>query len=351
MTEPVSAPPAHRTRWGLLATVGVLAIGAVAAYVAQVNGAFRTHEKVAILTWNQDAFWDFTQQGAADAAKELGVELTFVKSEPTLDAQNGHFKKLLDAGNAALAISPNDPKQQESLINDAAAKAVVLTFDSDAPNTKRRGFVGTDDYLAGQIAAEEIRAAVPDGGQVIISVGSLEMSNGRLRRQGVIDDLLDRPLRRDAANDPADAKLDGKTYQVVATVLDNGDPAKAVSGIADALKANPDAKAVVGLFSYSGAAAVKAVEAAGAKDKVKVVAFDETPEVQQGVQGGAIYSSIVQNQYRCGYETVRSMADLLRGTAQGAPEAPRVTALSVAVMKSDNIDDLRRTRVVHTPAK
>ena len=351
MTEPVSVPPAHRTRWGLLATVGVLAIGAVAAYIAQLNGAFRPHEKVAILTWNQDAFWDFTQVGAADAARDLGVDLTFVKSEPDLAAQNGHFKQLLDAGNAAVAISPNDPKQQESLINDGAAKAVVLTFDSDAPNTKRRGFVGTDDYLAGQIAAEEIRAAVPDGGKVIVSVGSTQMSNGRLRRQGVIDDLLDRPLRRDAMNDAVDAKLDGKTYQIVATILDNGDPAKAATGIADTLKANPDAKAIVALFSYSGGAAVKAVDAAGAKDKVKIIAFDETPEVQQAVQGGAIYSSVVQNQYRCGYETVRSMADLLRGTAQGAPDSPRVTALSVAVMKADNIEDLRRTRVVHTPGK
>ena len=67
---------------------------------------------------------------------------------------------------------------------------------------KMRGFVGTNDYAAGQVAAEEVRSAIPDGGKVIISVGSVDMLNGRDRRQGLIDDLLDRPLRHDHQFDP-----------------------------------------------------------------------------------------------------------------------------------------------------
>ena len=45
-----------------------------------------------------------------------------------------------------IAISPKNPSGQTALLDEAAAKTVLITFDSDAPKSKRRGFVGTDDY-------------------------------------------------------------------------------------------------------------------------------------------------------------------------------------------------------------
>src|SRR6185436_3892320 len=96
-----------------------------------------------------------------------------------------------------IAISPNNPQAQAALLNEAADKTVLITFDSDAPDSKRKLFVGTDDYAAGGWAAQEVQDVLPDGGAVIISVGSLETVNGRARRQGLIDTLLGRPFNRD----------------------------------------------------------------------------------------------------------------------------------------------------------
>jgi ribose transport system substrate-binding protein len=141
-----AAPKQHI---GTIVVVGLIALALAVAYTAWLKGAFKKHEKIAILTWNEDTFWDPTALGAADAARELGVDLTFIKSKPDEAAQTQHIHELLEGGIQGLALSPNNPKTQEAVINEAAAKAVVITFDSDAPNTHRREFVGTDDYAAG----------------------------------------------------------------------------------------------------------------------------------------------------------------------------------------------------------
>jgi ribose transport system substrate-binding protein len=336
---------------GLILGVGALALIVAAAYVAWGNGIFHRREKIAILTWNQDPFWDPVQVGANDAARDFKVDLTFVESQPDVQSQNQKIQDLLNSGVQGLAISPNDPKAQESIINDAARKAVVITFDSDAPNTNRRGFVGTDNYAAGQIAAEQVRSAIPDGGKVLISVGSVAMINGRDRRQGLIDDLLDRPFKIEHTYDPADAtNLKGGKYEIAATVIDGGNAANATQMIEDALKANPDIRCIVGLFSYSGPAIAKAVQEAGKKDQIKIIGFDELPEEQADVVSQVIYSSVLQDQYRCGYEAVRVLADLLRGGEQNAPLGARLTELPVLVLKPNNVDAMRKTRIVRSPS-
>lgn len=343
---------AKRTHWGLrfglIAALVILIVGGSILYIQWQKGAFRKRVKVAIVTWTEDSFWDPTERGADDAARELDVDLTFVKSKPDEASQTQHIRDVLATGVDGLAISPNNPQSQQAILNEAASKTVVVTFDSDAPNTNRRGYVGTDDYAAGQIAADEVRSAIPDGGKVIICVGSVDMSNGRDRRQGIIDNLLDRPFKHGNRADPLVGELKGKNYEVVATVIDHHDIGNVAKLVTAAIAANPDVKCIVGLFSYDGPEIVKGIEAAGKKGQIKVIGFDESAEEQADVQSGAIYSSILQNQYRCGYETVRALADNARGVAQNGPSGPWLVALPVLVMRQDNLQSLRDSHMVRT---
>ena len=329
-----------------LIVIALVAVGGIGVYVAWANGAFQGREKIAILTWNQDPFWDPLRAGAQDAARDCNVDLTLIESEPTVEAQMRHLKDLVNGGAQAIAISPHNPREEEAAINEAADKVMIVTFDSDAPHLKRKGFIGTNDYAAGQVAGEQVREAIPDGGNVIISVGSIEMTNGRDRRQGVIDDLLDRPTKSERAFDLVDADLKGNRYSVVATVVDGGDPTIAIKQLADAIQAHPNVKCIVGLFSYSGPAILKAIDQAGKKGKIKIVGFDESAEEQAAVRSGEIYSSVLQDQYRCGYATVRTISDLLKGNEQNGPIRPSLTELPVLVMRPDNIDALRKDRII-----
>jgi ribose transport system substrate-binding protein len=343
----------YRAHVVLLIVVGVIAIAGAAAWAGWITGTFHKlpdHPRMAIVAWNQDTYWDPVEAGAADAAKSVGADLTFIRSEPTVDAESKHIRDLIDSGVQAVAIAPNNPSAEQQVIDEAADKAVVVTFDSDAPSTKRKGYVGTDDYAAGETAGDEVRAAVPEGGQVIISVGSVEMSNGRDRRQGLIDNLLDHPARGFHRLDAPDQEAKGKQYEVVATVTDGGDHQAAVRNVADAIRAHPDVKCIVGLFGYSGPAIVQAIQQAKPKNNVKVIGFDESAEEQALVQSGAIYSSILQAQYRCGHSLVQVMSDLLRGEEANGPAGPRLVELPVLVMRPDNLEQLREARVIRKVA-
>lgn len=296
---------------------------------------------LALVTWNNDPFWDIVIRGAEDAAQEWKVSLTTIRSTPEVETQSKHVRDLLAKKIDGIAISPNNPQAQAALLDEAADKTVLITFDSDAPSSKRRLFVGTDDYAAGGWAAEEVREVLPDGGAVIISVGSLDTTNGRDRRQGLIDALLDRPFNRQRMPDAVDAQLKGAKYSIAATVLDGADVAKGKTLIASALGAHPQAKCIVGLWSYSAEVALGGIEQSGKTGQIKVIAFDESPQTQAGIEAGTVQASILQDQYRIGYEAIRILASTVRGLEQGGPVGPRLVHTPVQVLRQDNIENLR----------
>jgi ribose transport system substrate-binding protein len=324
-----------------VATVGLVLIAALSVYLWGRGTAPRS-VKLALVTWNNDPFWDPVIRGAEDSSHEWNFQLTTVRSTPEVETQSKHVRDLLAQGIDGIAISPNNPTAQAALLNEAADKVVLVTFDSDAPNSKRRLFVGTDDYAAGGWAAEEVKDALPDGGSIIISVGSLETVNGRDRRQGLIDTLLGRSFDRTRAPDPVDAPLKGAKYTIAATILDGADIARGKTLIADALKAHADARCIVGLWSYSAGVALGGIEQSGRKPgEVKVIAFDESPETQAGIEAGSVQASIVQDQYRIGYEAVRLLASSVRGLEQGGPAGPRMIYMPVHVLRQDNLESFR----------
>ena len=106
----------------------------------------------------------------------------------------------------------------------------------------------------------------PDVLNAVISEQALEVvlhqriENAQHRRQGVIDELLDRPFEPEHAIDPSDAPLKGAQYSVVATLIDNADPQAATDLAAKAIKDHPNIKCFVGLNAYSTPALLKALE-------------------------------------------------------------------------------------------
>ena len=351
--DPTASGPAHvkrPSRLPFILTIIICCMAATSVYLwGRGSNAADRPVKVAVVTWNNDAFWDPVIRGAEDAAQEWNVGLTTVRSTPEMETQSKHVRDLLGKGVDGIAISPNNPAAQASLLNEAADKAVLVTFDSDAPESRRRVFIGTDDYSAGGWAADEVRDVLPDGGAVIISVGSLETANGRARRQGLIDTLLDRPFDRARPADSVDAQLKGGKYSIAATVLDGADVAKGKTLISDAIKAHPETKCIVALWSYSAGVALGGIEQAGKSGQIKVIAFDESPETQAGIEAGTVQASILQDQYRIGYESVRVLAATVRGLEQRGPTGPRLIYMPVNILRQDNIQDLRAQNRIRVP--
>ncbi len=270
--------------------------------------------KVAFVTNCVAEFWTVATFGVEAAKQEFDVDaLVRMPANGTAEEQKRILEDLLAKGVQGIALSPKDPDNMTQLLDKVAVRTVLITQDSDAPHSKRLCYVGMDNYDAGRLCGQLVKEALPNGGPVVVLVGNLDQDNAKRRRQGVIDELLDRerdPKRFDAQ----DAVLRGEKYEIRATFTDQFDRQKGKAAAQDALARWNDLGCMVGLYEYEPPLLLEAVKSAGRLGKIAIVAFDENEATLQGVLDGAIHGTVVQNPYEYGRRSLELLAKLIRET-------------------------------------
>lgn len=128
---------------------------------------------VAFITNSTSDFWKVARKGCEKADAELADINVAFKTTNTgaIDEQNGLIRQALDRDEAdAIAVSPVDPTGQKKIINDAAKRALVMTQDSDAPDTDRVVYLGADNRAAGRQAGALVKQALPQGGKIMTGI-------------------------------------------------------------------------------------------------------------------------------------------------------------------------------------
>ena len=285
------------------------------------NGANRTGgpHKLAFVPNNTSDFWLIARKGTEKAEKEIpGISVEFrAPADGTAAEQQRIIDDLLAKGIHGIAISPVDPANQTAMLDRAAATAVVVTQDSDAPTSKRECYIGTDNVAAGRQAGELLKEALPQGGKVMVFVGTLDAANAQQRFQGLKEAVA------------------GSNIQILGVRTDNTERVRAKANAADTLVNNPDLVGMVGLWSYNGPAILNAVKEANKTDKVKIIAFDEEDETLGGIKDGAIYATVVQQPFEFGYQSMKLMASILNGDKSGIPAGKQIFVPTIAVKKTD----------------
>jgi ribose transport system substrate-binding protein len=146
---------------------------------------------VAFVTNGVASFWDVAKKGALAAGIDFDVNVEIRMPPSGVDDQNRMVQTLLANKIDGIAISPIDPDNQAEILEEASKRTILITHDSDAPNSDRVCYIGMDNYSAGRLCGQLIKEALPDGGSIMLFVGRLGQANARLRRQGIIDELMD----------------------------------------------------------------------------------------------------------------------------------------------------------------
>jgi ribose transport system substrate-binding protein len=275
--------------------------------------------KVAFVTNGVDPFWDVAKAGAMAAAKEFDVELTVeMPHDGTPAVQKQIVEALLAKGVDGMSITPINPDNQAGLLDEIAKRSILITHDSDAPKSKRKYYVGVENYTAGRMCGKLVKQAIPDGGKVAIFVGRLEQLNAAQRRQGLIDELLDRSV--DMERRDKNELIKNDKFTILPTNTDQFDKGKAKQQAQDTLATHDDIKCMVGLFAYNPPQIHAVLKEADRLGKVKIVGFDEDFATLEAIQKGEIVGTIVQNPYMYGYDSVRLLAHMIRGEKDKLPK-------------------------------
>ena len=299
--------------------------GGPAANTQPGAGAGGKQYKMAFVTNNASDFWTIARKGVEAADSELAnVTVEFkIPAEGTAADQKRVVDDLLAKGVDGMAISPVDPDNQTQLINDASKQTLVVTQDSDAPQSDRACYIGTDNVAAGRQAGELIKEALPQGGKIMVFVGKSDARNAAERFQGIKE------------------ALQGSNIQIIDLRTDDTDRVRAKSNASDTLVKYPDVAALVGLWSYNGPAIVNAVKDAGKTGQVKIIAFDEEDETLAGVKDGSIYATVVQQPYEFGYQAIKIMAASLAGDRSEIP-ANRQKFVPTQIVKRDAVEEFTK---------
>src|SRR5262247_2940649 len=286
----------------------------------RTSGAKKT--RLAFVTNNASDFWTIARKGTEKAQAELpNVEIEFrINADRTAAGQQRIVDDLLAKGVDGIAISPVDPKNQTQLINRAASQALVFTQDSDAPSSNRSCYIGTDNEAAGRQAGQLVKEALPEGGRIMVFVGTMDAQNAQDRYRGLKQ------------------ALEGTKVEIIDVRTDGGESVNAKRNAADTLVKYPDIAGMVGLWAYNGPAILGAVKEAGKVGKVKIVTFDEEDATLTGIKEGAIYGTVVQQPFEFGYQSMIKIAKAIGRDRSGIP-ASRLDIVQTLAIKKDGVDD------------
>lgn len=251
--------------------------------------------RIVLITNGNSPFWDPMEVGMRRAANDLGCEA--VSRRPTTDSP-ALQRQIIEEYQAqkvdGIGISVIESDTIGPIIDDLMNSGIkVTTFDSDAANSKRIAYIGTNNFEAGKAAGEAAKKLLPEGGKVFGFVGNQNAPNARERIAGFKE------------------AIKGTNIVLVDVFDDNKDPAKARANVENVLQAHKDVKMLLGLFSYDGPQIAAAVKEAGMLGKVKILCFDAEPETINHLKRGEIDATVVQKPYEFGYRSVQLLYKII----------------------------------------
>ena len=278
-------------------------------------------------------YWQEAKAGFMDAARGIGVKAEFTgpdtySPQEELEA----FQKAVDQHPSGIAISPARPE----IFNDAISNAVksgipVICVDSDAPESHRILFIGTDNYQAGLISGKRIGELMHGKGQLVVITipGQLNVDE---RVRGLTEALKRYP-----------------EIKILRTLDDKGDARSANDQISALLEAKEKVDGIVCVEATGGPGAAEALHRLNLGGKIPIVAMDNAPETLDFIADGVIAATVVQKPYTMAFYGLRFLDDLHHNivhefkdwkTAPVSPLPARVDT-GTAVIDASNLADYR----------
>jgi ribose transport system substrate-binding protein len=283
------------------------------------SGTGGKHYRFAVIPKSLDIpVFNYAKIGAERAAKELGNVEIIWRAPETADQlrQKEILESFITQGVDGIAISATNGDFLTSTIDKAIEAGIpVVTWDADAPKSKRIAFYGVDDFKAGQILAKEAVRLLNGKGRVAL-ITSLGAYNLQRRLDGVKDGLKDAP-----------------GINVVETFDIKEDTVRCAEIIASATNkyGDLDGWISVGGWPVFTRNALDSIN----PQKTKVISFDTIPPAPELVKAGRAHVLLGQKYFGWGSEPVRLLYDIKHGKMPASP----IIDSGVDVVTKDNLDD------------
>lgn len=224
-------------------------------------------------------------QSITTEAQRLGIKLIQRNANADVNAQNSQIEDMIAQGAQVLIVAPENSDGLGPALAQAKQKHIpVLTIDRTATGTACSdfiGFLGSNFYHQGQIAADDLAAAVSGSGNVAVLMGTSGNNVTNDRTNGFL----------------AEVKAKSLKLHVVAQQTANFDQTTGQNVMEQLLQSNPNINAVYAENDEMAFGAIQAIRAAGKTpgQDIKVVSIDGTQQAVQDVAAGTMATDVETN--------------------------------------------------------
>jgi ABC-type sugar transport system substrate-binding protein len=254
-----------------------------------------------------NAGWMMINQGAADAAKDAGVDLVTVGPafQGDLSSQLEVFENLVAQGVKAIGIAPVDSSGVAPAVKDAMGAGIpVVAIDTGVSGADVTSFVATDNYAVAKVQGAVAATLINDGDAIIYVTGNQAQSTGQERRNGFIE-----------------AFKTARPNSEILEVPTEWNSQQAQEGVEAILNSRSDIKMVANAWDGGTMGAKAAMENLGlAAGDVKLVGFDGATDAIEAMDKGWVHADTAQMLYQMGYQGIKAAA----AAAQGKAVSPRI---------------------------
>jgi ribose transport system substrate-binding protein len=271
------------------AMASLVLLGACTSRVHEANESY-----VLVAAHTRIPYWQEAFAGLRRAGAEMHVKVDMVGPERyDPKGEQEAFEEAIAYKPSGVLISPADPNLMASDIDSALQKGIpVLTIDSDAPQSKRPFFIGSDNYAAGRLGGQVLVKLLGGKGNVVIFAypGQLNLMERRQGYQSVFDSYPD--------------------IKVTQAVDIRGDPAVAYETAKELLTSKAQVNAFVCLEAVACPEVGEAVKDTNTTGKVTIMAMDTDQRTLTWIQQGLVAATIAQKPYTMAYVGVKLLDDL-----------------------------------------
>jgi len=265
--------------------------------------------RVVVIGKSVHPYWSNVEKGVVAAGADLGLDadqaIFFVPPQEDVAKQIETMETYIAQGVTGIAVAPSDPDALEPVMKKAADAGIIVTTLDTPPveDSVSLVYIGTDNYSAGQTAGETMAALLPDGGMVGIGRGSDTALNALQRTDGFLDAIA------------------GTGIETLEPVNDKEDAARALQLANSVLSANPELAGAFGVYAYNGPAWATAIKEADRVGKTRLVCFDATTDIINGIKEGVIDATVAQREFDMGYKSVELIHRIATEGEDAAMEA------------------------------
>ncbi len=252
-----------------------------------------------IVKMNHGDYWSTLRMGAEVAAKEFNIHLRFLAppNEDDIQGQINLVNESIQKQPDALLLAASDYMKLAQVTDRAAYHNIpIISIDSEVGSARVNSYIGTNNYEAGQRAAERMIRLLGGRGKIAVMNFVKEARNANQREEGLLDYVARYP-----------------NVQILDIAYCQSSREIASAMTRDWLRDYPDLDGIITLNAEASIGVGRVVKEAGLGGMVKVVAFDSPQETMEMLQDGTLQALVVQNPFNIGYLAVQYAVELIEG--------------------------------------